>query len=77
MKTQIERISEYMDWFGHITPLEAMKDLGCMRLAARICDMKRMGYKIKSERVKDKNRFGETISYMKYSKDPKGWRELV
>lgn len=53
-KTQCERILEYITEFGSITTLEAFKDLGCTRLASRICDLKRKGYAFDSEFVKSK-----------------------
>lgn len=61
--TQNERIIDYMTEFGGITQLEAF-DLGCMRLASRISDLRRKGHTIVSERVAVKNRFGE-VSYIK------------
>lgn len=39
--TQTDRVLMYMRDFGSISPLEAMRDLGCMRLAARISDLKK------------------------------------
>ena len=39
MMTQCEKVLEYMKEFGSITPIEAMQDIGCMRLAARIADL--------------------------------------
>ena len=66
--TQCERILKYMDDFGSITPLEAMNDLGIMRLAARISDLTRSGFPIRKETVKDKNRYGETVHYARYKK---------
>jgi len=44
-----------------------MHEYGIMRLAARICEMKSDGVSIKSELVKGKNRYGEPISYSKYT----------
>lgn len=41
--TQKERIRKYLDDFGSITPLEALRDLGIMRLGARIWEMNREG----------------------------------
>ena len=35
-----------------ITALDAFKGCGCMRLAARICDLRSSGVRIKSETVK-------------------------
>ena len=69
MKTQCERIMDYLDDYGSITPIEALQDLGIMRLAARIHDVaSKHGYPIKKETVKSRNRYGETIHYTKYSK---------
>ena len=65
--TQTERIEKYMKDFGSITALEAMKDLGIMRLSARIWDMKHEGMKIKTEVETSKNRYGEPIHYNRYS----------
>ena len=36
--TQNERIIRYMEYFGSITQVEALQDLGVMRLASRISD---------------------------------------
>ena len=41
--SQSEQIIEYLDKYGSITPLEALRDLGCFRLAARIYDIERKG----------------------------------
>lgn len=65
-KTQCERILDYISDFGSITSFEAMRDLGCMRLASRICDLKRQGYSFITKPEKGKNRYGEKISYNRY-----------
>jgi hypothetical protein len=65
--TQTERIVDYMEQFGSITQLEAIADLGVMRLASRISDLKRLGVPIKSETVAVKNRFGEDCYIKRYS----------
>lgn len=65
--TQRQRIREYVAQFGSITPLEAMRDLGIMRLAARIEEMeKEDGDVFIHKKVRDRNRLGQQISYMKY-----------
>lgn len=66
-KTQAERVIDYIDMFGSITQFEAMQDLGIMRLASRISDLKKKGYPIKSELVSVKNRFGEDCYIKRYS----------
>ena len=65
--TQAQRVLEYMDTFGSITQLEALQDLGVMRLASRISDLKKQEYPIKSEVVVVKNRYGESCRIKRYS----------
>ncbi len=63
---QNERILEYIEEFGSITQLEALKEIGCMRLASRISDLKRLGYPIVSEIETVENRFGEKVHIKRY-----------
>ncbi len=65
--TQNERILDYMDEFGSITQLEAMRDLGVMRLASRISDLRRMGFPIVGDTQTVKNRYGEPCRVKRYS----------
>lgn len=67
MQTQNEMILSHLRAFGSITPQEAMKEYGCMRLGARIWDLKRLGYDIRTERETARNRFGESVSYARYT----------
>lgn len=62
--TQAERVLDYMREFGSITALDAMRDLGCMRLASRISDLKKSGHTIQSSMEAVDNRYGEK-SYIK------------
>jgi len=64
--TQCERIIKYMQDFGSISSLEAMRDLGVMRLASRITDLKDSGYIIDSRFESRKNRYGQAVSYKRY-----------
>ena len=64
---QIERIAKYIDDFGGITQLDATRDIGVTQLAARICDMQRLGYMFAKETVKSKNRYGENVRFTRYS----------
>ena len=64
--TQKERISKYLDDFGSITPLEAMRDLGIMRLGARIWEMIRAGEPIVRETECAINRYGQPTRYARY-----------
>ena len=64
--TQNERILRYMKEFGSITQIEALNVIGCMRLASRISDLKRLGYPIISETEVVKNRYGEKCRIKRY-----------
>lgn len=60
-------IEDYLDEWGSITPLEAMRDLGIYRLASRISDLKKQGHKIKSEMVSVATRNGGRTHIARYS----------
>lgn len=63
---QCERVLNYMRRFGSISSFEAFSDLGIVRLASRIHDLKCQGYNITSEIKTSKNRFDETVSFKVY-----------
>lgn len=65
--TQGERIVKYMSDFGAITPMEAFGELGITKLATRVSELRREGYKIKKTPVNRTNRYGEPVRYMQYS----------
>ena len=68
MKTsQCDRIIAYINEFGSITQLEALRDLGCFRLASRINDLKRQGYPVRREMITVTNRYNEPVSIARYS----------
>lgn len=66
-RTQAQRVLDYMERFGGITQFEAIRDLGCMRLASRISDLKKQGFPIRSETVTVQNRFGENCYIKRYA----------
>lgn len=65
--TQAERVLDYIEEFGSITQLDALNDLGVMRLASRISDLKKLGYPITSSVEAVKNRYGENCYIKRYS----------
>lgn len=65
--TQCERILRHMQDYGGITQAEAFTEYGISRLGARIYDLKAAGARIKSETVTGRNRYGEPISFSRYS----------
>jgi hypothetical protein len=64
---QTELILRYMQRHGSITQLDALRDLGCMRLASRISDLKRQGYPIESKTEAIKTRYREKTFIKRYS----------
>ena len=66
--TQAERIIEYIDMFGSISRREAFIDLGITELPARICELQKKGYTFTKTQETSKNRFGEPVTYTRYSR---------
>lgn len=65
--TQRDRVIKYIKDFGSITRAEAFNELGIVELAARICELERMGYKFEKKTVYRENRYGEMIHFTKYT----------
>lgn len=65
--TQRDAIIDYITEFGSITPMQAFSDLGITKLATRISEMRKDGWRFKIEMVSTKNRYGKSVSYAKYS----------
>lgn len=64
--SQCDLVLEYMRQFGSITQLEAIRDIGCMRLASRINDLRERGYAIGRRMKTSKNRYGKDVSFAEY-----------
>ena len=65
--SQVEKILQHIERYGSITPLEAVKEYGIMRLASRICDIKRAGYIVQKTTETSENRDGEKVRYARYT----------
>lgn len=63
---QKDRIMKYFKDFGSITPLQAIRDLGIMRLGARIWELVREGWTIDRDTECSKNRYGKDTRYARY-----------
>ena len=66
-ETQGQRILEYIEEFGSVSPFEAFADLGITKLATRISELKRQGYEFDQKYEYSVNRYGEPVHYMRYS----------
>lgn len=64
--TQTQEILDYMKAGNHIDPLKALNFFGCFRLAARIADIRRMGYEVNSKLVLIVHPNGATKKYKEY-----------
>lgn len=65
--TQNQRVLDYMHKHGSITQIEVLRDIGVMRLASRVSDLRRLGYDIASRTENVKNRYGEKCRIKRYS----------
>ena len=65
--TQNDLILRHLRDYGSISSMEAMENYGIMRLASRISDLKKAGIPIKREMVSRKNRYGDTVTFARYS----------
>lgn len=64
--TQCDKVLAYMRQFGSITQLQALQDIGCMRLASRISDLRQQGVAIGRRIKTSKNRYGDSVSFAEY-----------
>lgn len=65
--TQRFQIMRHLKENGTITQLEALREYGIMRLAARIRELKQRGEPIERVIRAATNRYGETVHYAEYS----------
>lgn len=64
--TQTQRVLRHLEDYGSITQMDAMKDYGIMRLAARVDELRKAGHPIITERVEGRNRYNEKTRYARY-----------
>lgn len=65
---QTEKIRRHLETYGSITPLEAIEKYGIMRLASRMSDLKKEGYRFVSDRIVVRNREDEPCTIAIYRK---------
>ncbi len=64
---QVEQVLQYIKDFGSITTYDSFVDLGITRLASRINDLVNLGYEFDKTWITKKNKYGKTVSFLKYS----------
>ena len=68
------RVLEYLKTHRRITQFEAIKELGILRLASRIHNLRTDGYVIDRQFITVKNRFDENCRVMEYKfTNQRGW----
>lgn len=67
LKPSAQRVLQYMIDYGSITGQQAINDLGMTELRSRISEISRAGFPIKKEWQNTRNKFGERISFVRYS----------
>lgn len=70
--TQENAVIDYMTRFGSITSMDAFMDLGVTRLAAVIFNIKEHGHKVDTEWEATTNRYGNPVSFVRYSLKDEG-----
>lgn len=53
--SQSKQILDYLQAGNALTPLEAMRKFNCLRLGARIYDLRQLGYQINSRLITDEH----------------------
>lgn len=65
--TQREEILQYLKEHESITPMDAWNKLFITKLSTRVSEMRKDGIRFKIEYIKDKNIYGRTVRYARYS----------
>ncbi|MND38622.1 hypothetical protein D3C76_47720 [compost metagenome] len=71
-RSQCDAILAWLKAGNTITPLEALSRFSCMRLGARIYDLREAGYGIVKSTILVKNRDGEDCRVAEYALAPAG-----
>lgn len=62
-----DRVLQYIRDYGSISSMEAFRDLGVTRLSAVIFNLRADGFDIDAKREKTVNRYGEKVSFARYT----------
>ena len=69
-ESQAKALGRYLEAYGDITDLQALNRLGVRRLAARIYDLRRVGWRI--DTVREKHKGGSHARYILRALPPGG-----
>jgi hypothetical protein len=68
---QNEQILSYLKMGSVITPIEALQNFGCFRLASRIYDLKQDGWPIVTDKIRLEN--GKVVGHYTLNQDRSLW----
>lgn len=71
-ENQCKKILQYMQDCGSITPVDAIREFSCLRLGARIFDLKKAGYAISTVLETSTNKYGDPVRYARYTLEKGG-----
>ena len=71
--TQELRVLKHLQEYGSITSWEAIEEYGATRLSAIIYNLRKKGFKIKTDFVSKKNRHGDVVVFGKYILEEQKW----
>ena len=66
MKGSKSRILHHFIEHRTLTSMEAFENYGITRLAARVAELRKLGYDIQTIMMEGVNRYGESVRYGKY-----------
>lgn len=76
--TQEQRVIQYIETYGSISPLEAFRDLGITKLATIVSRLTlQCGMTFYKAYLPAYNRFGEVVYYMRYWMDEKRYKDNI
>lgn len=64
--SQKDRILDYLEHIGGITQYTALQQGFGLRLASRVCELRKYGWLIKDRWIEYKNAFDETVRFKEY-----------
>lgn len=67
MANKEQRLMRYLNEYGSITSIEAIQELGDTRLSATVFELRKKGINIISTPITTTNRWGEKVTYAKYT----------
>lgn len=65
-KTQAEEVLYHLKYIGALSSIQAIKEYGITRLAARVYELKDQGWDVRSEDREFTTRHGKKSSYSEY-----------